>query len=214
MTSDPFDTQTSGPGAAVPPVTSGDFQTLEPPRSWPTVIGVFGIIFASLAILGGICGVISPFMGSFFSGMVPEEQRDQMVAQMRLSAPYPLLQAGYQLVELVISIVLLVGSISLLRRSPGAPKLLRGYAWSDLVANLLGAGLTTLIGLSQIEQIKADPSLAGMAGPLAGQGMIVFGIVMFLLAGIWPVFLLLWFARSKVKEHVAGWGDTSLNATI
>lgn len=200
-------------GGDAPPVTSGDLQPLEPPRSWPTVIGVLGIIFASLGILGGFCGMISPFSGAFFVDMVPEEQRDQMIAQMQLSNPYPLAAAGVQLVEFVLSIVLMVGSVQLLRRAQGAPGLLKGYAVADLIANFIGAGFGVVVGLSQIEKLKADPSLADVAGPMAGQTMIIFAIVMFLVAGIWPVFLLLWFGRDRIRDDIARWGESEFRGT-
>lgn len=191
-----------------PPTTPGDMQPLPPPESWPTVIGVLGIIFGALGVLGAGCGAIAPaFMGAF-EVMAPEgEEGEQFRTQLESSMPYPALQVGTNLIELALSVVLIVGSVQLLRRKSKAASILRGYAVGDLISNVLVMLTGILVSRAQTEAMMSTQT--DEAAQAVGGFMQAFGvggaIIGFVLTAIWPVFLLVWFGRQKVKESMARW---------
>ena len=96
--------------------------------SWPTVLGVIGIVLASLGLLGGFCGLLGGlFMSSFLDMMassMPEDQRAELVASMPVG--------GYMLVEgiagLALGLMLLVGSIRLVKRRASCRSMLNTWA--------------------------------------------------------------------------------------
>lgn len=182
---------------------------VEPTERWPTVVGVLGIVFASLGMLAFVCGLLGPVIGNFFVGIVPEEQREQLRTQIetqrRLSLPYPVVQYGVQLIEFALAIVLLVGAIQILRRSRGGAKTLTRYAWLDLIWNFIGAGVGLVVVTGMQNAMKTDPTLAKSAGPLGPGFMMPMVIVGFVLQGIWPAFLILWFGRDPIKDAVDRW---------
>lgn len=198
--------------STAPPTEPGEVQALRPPESWPSAIGILGIIFAALGILGGACGVGGALLGTVFAGVVPEEARAQMEASMRYALPYPVLQWGVQFVELVLAIVLLVGSIQILRRSRAGRGTLIAFSWLDLVANFLGAGVGLFVLQAQEAMLRDNPDLArqaGALGPGAGMAMLAGG---FILACVWPVFLIIWFNREKVRDDIDRWGEAQFAA--
>lgn len=195
---------------AAPPTDQGDFVPVTPPESWPTVIGVLSIIFGGIGIAGGICGVISlGLVGAFgsMSSMMPEEQAAEVQAQMASSMPYPVLQGAQMLFEFALSVLLLIGGIKLLRRRRGAVGLLTSFAWLDLLSNTFAAIVGYFVFKAQMQAMQDDPNMqqvAGMQGAMAGFGAVAV-FLQWVLTAIWPVFLLLWFRRGKVRALVETW---------
>ena len=194
--------------AGAPPTTQGDFVPVKPPESWPTVIGVLSIIFGVLGTLSNACGAIGIFAAGALSGLAPEGSAEEMEMQMAMSVPYPGLQGVQIVAEFGLSLLLLVGGIMLLMRKPAAPKTLVAFAWLDLLANTYGAVLSFFVIKSQMQTMQDNPDMAG--APAGLQGIMsavgpVFAVIGWLLVAIWPVFLILWFRRYKIRESVASW---------
>ena len=101
--------------------------------SWPTVLGILGIVLASLGLLGGFCGLLGGlFMSSLLdmiASSMPEDQRAEMVASMP--------EGGYMLVEgiagLALGLLLLVGSIRLVKRRSSCRGLLNTWAMASVI---------------------------------------------------------------------------------
>ena len=101
--------------------------------SWPTVLGILGIVLASLGLLGGFCGLLGGlFMSSLLemiASSMPEDQRAEMVASMP--------EGGYMLVEgiagLALGLMLLVGSIRLVKRRASCRSLLNTWAMVSII---------------------------------------------------------------------------------
>ncbi|MFG0259716.1 MAG: hypothetical protein ACF8LK_05110, partial [Phycisphaerales bacterium JB041] len=137
-----------------PPTTQGDFVPVKPPESWPTVIGIISIIFGSLGVLSNVCGGVFLFLSGPLVSMVPEQQASEMEMQMSASLPYPFMQGGVMFLELVISVLMLVGGIMLLRRKSSARGLLVGTAWLDLVSNTAGAAVGLIVMQAQMKAMQ------------------------------------------------------------
>lgn len=201
--SDPIDP------AAAPPTTQGDFVPVKPPESWPTVIGVISIIFGSLGVLSGACGGAFLLLSGPLVSMIPEAQASEMEVQLSSGLPYPVLQGGVMLLEFVISVMMLVGGIMLLRRKRSARGLLVGTAWLDLLSNTVGAVVGFLVMQAQMKSMQENAEMAqqmpaGIGALVQGAGGVMV-FVQWLFLAIWPVFVLIWFSRSKIRESVEAW---------
>lgn len=195
--------------ADAPPTRAGDFVPLRPPEGWPTVIGVLSIIFGSLGSLQGFCGLLSLILMAVVVPLLPQEMKDQMGQQMQSSAPYPVPQALVTLLELVGSVMLLVGGIFLVKRRAKAAGVLTAYAVVDLVANTCGSVLAYFALRAQMAHLQNDPQMqqvpSWMLNIMKNMGPVVIPIG-WVLVSIWPVFLLLWFRRAKIRASMAAWG--------
>jgi hypothetical protein len=186
-----------------PPSESGSVTDLARPTSWPTALGVVGIILACLGLVGGCCGVTSPlFYPAFIDWMaqsnVPPEQLDAMRAQQP-----PLVWALVSgIVGMALSALLLAGSIGLLRRLESGVRWCTWWAWADIPWSVLVFVVTLMLQL----RIPAVAQQGGDVGKVFG---IVFSSCMTIVLGLGvPIFFLAWFARGKIREEVAGWSLT------
>lgn len=204
----PFEPPAESPAAA-PPIEAGDFVPVAPPEGWPTVIGVLGIIFGGLGVIQGACGAAGMVMMSFAGGLIPEDSGTDLDAQMQQSFPYPVPQGLQMVAEFGLALVLLVGGIMLLKRSRRSAGVLTTYAWLDLTANTLGAILGYFVITSQVEALKENPDLAqapaGMAGIMGAIGPVAVAVG-WVFAAVWPVFLIIWFRRAKIRASMEAWG--------
>ena len=105
----------------------------EPPvkkrSSWPTVLGIIGCILASLGVLSSTCAFFLPSIMKSLVEQLPPEQQAQMMSEMPVG---PFLYVS-SFVGLVLALVLLIGSIKLLKRKEACRSLLNGYAVASIV---------------------------------------------------------------------------------
>ena len=207
--SDAYGTHNAARTGATPPTHAGDFVALAPPEGWPTVIGVLSIIFGALATLQAFCGLLGMLLMTVFFNFLPQEVKDQLQTQVQSSMPYPAVQAVQILAEFALAITLLVGGIMLVRRRARAGGLLTVYALLDLLSNTYGAAVGYFVFNATIANAQNDPQMqqmpAGFAGIMQGVGPVMV-IVTWIFAAIWPVFLLIWFRRARVRESMDNWG--------
>ena len=105
----------------------------EPPvkkrSTWPTVLGIIGCILASLGILSSTCSFFIPALLKTVTEQMPPEQQAQMMSEMPAG---PFLYVTI-FVSLILSLLLLIGSITLLKRKETCRSLLNGYAVASIV---------------------------------------------------------------------------------
>lgn len=190
-----------------PPIDAGEIP--QQPSAWPKVIGVITIIFGSLAILQGCVGAVSSLFMSSLSAIVPAEQAAVYDAMEDLK-PWMIIGA---VLALGLGILLLVAGIGLVRRRAWSPTACMVWAGIKMV---FVVGYTILGDMAQQAQFEAmqemmqqDPNMPAAMPAMMGSFMQVFGVFTIVLGILWgwalPVFLLIWFARSKIKAEVAGW---------
>lgn len=103
---------------------------------WPTVLGVISMVYGILALIGNGCGAGSPFATPFFlqmSGMDAEK--------ITMSPALVWVQVGSGVIGMVIAVVLLAGSISLLRRSNRSLRILKTWVALAIITTIIGIGL-------------------------------------------------------------------------
>ncbi len=184
-----------------PPSEIGEMP--DKPSSWPTGIGVLGIVLASLGLVGGCCGLLTPvfwstmvdFMNS--SGNVPEQQ----IQAMQAAKPPTGWSVGAGLIGLVLATLLMIGSIKVIRRRAEGVTLCKIWAWVAIPWSVLAFIVNMYIQM----QIPQEAQQMGAAGQVAG---LAFGACMTLVFGIGiPIFMLAWFSRQKIRDEIAGWAD-------
>jgi hypothetical protein len=188
-----------------PPV--GGAPLPQEPARWPTPIGVLGIIFASLGLIGGVCGLAWPAILPWYvdqmknSWNVPQSQIDLMLASQPPTVWY-LLSAS---IGLVFSILLMIGSIRLLRRRASGAKLVKAWAWITIVWVPLNIVISMMLAPGLPAGSQPDPTMQQQQ-----QVGMYFTIGCMAILGLaWPVFCVIWFARPKIRQQVSTWTEIS-----
>jgi hypothetical protein len=157
------------------------------PPSWPKVIGIISIVFAGLGL---ICTPI---------GLATREAAGPAGAEAMEGAPpwYATYQTASALAGIVVAAILLVAGILLCKRRPAGRTMHITYA----ILNIVVAVGNVIAAASAVGQMDSGP-----AGAAPFKGVFIGGIVIGLVIGLaYPIFILVWFTRPKVRDEVAAW---------
>ncbi len=196
-----MDTPEFSPGSlppSIPPTMPGPLPAPGVRTTWPTVIGVIAIILGVFGTLGNVWGIVAAsFMPQMMSS-APPDVVDQMKQMQGMTVKISML-------SLPIPILLLAAGIGLVNRRRWGVSLAKGWAVLKMLLVVVSMGLTWHMQDAMFTNATAT---SGMPANAAG----VFGIikvfsVIFTLAWGWafPVFLLIWMARARIKAEVASW---------
>ena len=195
-----------------PPVEPAELVADEPQTKWPKVIGVISLIYGFMGLL---CNTINGvWLG--LADMVPEMWRGGM--------EIPPLVRVTGIVQVVLTfgvgILMVMGSVSLLRRRRAGPGRLKKWVLLRMVLIVAAVVVMVLTGPAQIQMQRSmldyrNDALreADMTSRIVEktddelwrsviiQGGIAVGII-----SIYPVFLGLWLSRKKITAEVEQWG--------
>lgn len=212
--SDPF---------ATPPASRGDmdFGDVQPPSSWPKVIGIISIVYGSLGIICNSCVSASPFVMPMLSELVKQgiveqaRQNGETIDPNSISLPpifsfSPLILAA-GLIGFGLSIFLIVAGAKLVRRAISARPMHLIWACGTLLAILL-AGIhaaETYAALKTWAAANPDSPAAAQMNPASNLVQSACGLIIRL---IYPVFILIWFGLVKrdTREITAGTPESTL----
>jgi hypothetical protein len=157
------------------------------PSSWPKVIGIISIVLAGLGL---ICTPI---------GLATRQAAGPAGAEAMAGAPawYATYQVVSALAGIVVAALLLVAGILLCKRRPAGRTMHIAYA----ILNIVVAVGNVIAAVTAASNIDTGPNEAALFVPVLIGGMVV-GLVIGL---AYPVFLLVWFTRTKVRDEVAAW---------
>lgn len=184
-----------------PPIEPGALGTGTPAPTWPKPIGIIAIILGSLGMLGGALGMVAPqVMGTMASKMPPE-----VAGQFEVMDDFAGWTIASSLAGLVVAVALLVAGIGVLKQRRWGVTAIQAWAAVKMLLVVATSILTyqifqeTAVTMSQTQGVQAMPG-----GFMSAMG--AFSVGFGLLWG-WalPVFLLVWFARRKIKQQVASW---------
>lgn len=177
-----------------PPTVAVPYQA--PKSSWPTVVGVIGIIYAGMGLFSNMCGVvIISIAPQFIEWLQNMGMSDADAQEMKASLSITTWLVVGGLIGLAVVIMLLVGSIKLLKRKQSGAKLCKLWAWISIPWILI----STFIGVAMQTSIQDSSAPAEQVGAIVGAIIgISFGLIL-------PVFMVIWFARSKIKSEITSW---------
>ena len=180
-----------------------------PRPAWPIVIGVISVVYASLMMLCNLGAVFTPQFYGWFAQMAAHAGQPDAALEIeaevaaRIAAAYIILASA----GLANSVWLLLGAIALLRRRAWSRNALRGWSVAELV--LLVLQLAMLIySTREVAEIMQQRGLAQEIDALWMEN-IVYICILIPLSAAWPVFLLIWFTRAKIRQQAASWDEAA-----
>ncbi len=209
----PLGDQPAPANAQVPPSYHQEFVPQpDAQSSWPTVIGIISIIFGSLGALGGAYQAVAPFLMGMIGGFVPEsDDQAKVVFESMAAWRFPLMVVGIG--SLILSVMLIVCGAQLVGRKESASGLHKKWAISKILFSLVAVTINTLAQMAQMKVAmeQQSQSMGGGGAQFVETAMMVamvVGIIMGIaFACAYPVFILIWFSREKVKNEVQSWEE-------
>lgn len=181
------------PAPTVPPTEPGHMPA--PHTVWPIVLGIMCIIYAAFfELFGAACGLIGLLFSSVLEDLLAI---DMTAAAMYDSLLYQVYYVVYNVVWLGLGVLLLVGSIQLIRRQQRATTLMNIWAVGALVAIVASVPFT-------IWSITEQNQFYGAAGPGLGFTVVMISASM-LLYLVLPAFILIWFRRRAIRAETSKW---------
>jgi len=180
MTREPIFPPPAAPGPAPSMYPPGPAEPDKTP-AWAIAIGVISIIYASLGLICTPVSLVSsramPSPPGFEEMLPPWFETYSIVAG---------------LVGMGVAVILLVAGIGLVRRRGGAVSLHVVYGLIAVLMGIVGMFVTfAAFDFSRLE----GPAKAGAIGGVAGG---IIGLA-------YPIFVLIWFSRAKIRQQAAGW---------
>lgn len=194
-----------------PPQHPGELPAQQ--SAWPSVIGIIMIVLGSLGVAmyacGGVFTVLMPaLMGAAASSGAQSDPI--LAAQTDVTQRYLVWNLVNSIVLLALGIMLLTAGIGLLRRRAWSVGLGRGWAigriaWT-IPATYMGyrVAIETFAAMEKASQESGQP-MPPFFGVMMQGGSIVGSAVGAIFVCALPVFVLIWFARGRVRSEVATW---------
>ena len=157
------------------------------PPAWPKAIGIISIVSAGIGLL---C-----------TPVVLAMQKAGPVRKAMKCFPswYVTYSALSGIIGIAIAAVLLAAGIQTLRRRPSGSGLHITYAIVDILLSV--AGIIVFVGwvIPQMDLSVFGPKQAGVIGGLVG------GLIGMVAGMAYPMFLLVWFSRAKIRQQIRQW---------
>ena len=188
-----------------PPVEGGLLGAEEPLTKWPKVIGIIGIVLASLGLVCGCAGYFAVPLQRWGMQMQAQSGQSNPVAeaQVKIAGQFMVVTNVLLTLGMVLTIWLLVSSISLLRRRRKSRVMLIAWAMLSILSLAINIALQILMFQATFAELarlgesqRAAELWIGVA--IGGFFAIVFGLAL-------QVFVLIWFSRKKIVAEVSQW---------
>ena len=200
------------PLEGAPPTYADPTMIPERRSSWPTVVGTVSIVLGALGILMyGCCGTFGTILGPTMVGMAPPGEIDPVtMAQMDVIKRYMVFSVAANVFAAGLSVLLLVTGIGAVRRRTWSAKSHVGWAIARLLFIIPHNALSYFMNKEMFEAMQkaasdsGSPMTPGLNTIMASLGVvgIIIGVAW---AAIWPVFILIWYSRGKIKDEVGIW---------
>lgn len=182
--------------------------------TWAGTIGWISVVLGGLGILSNTCGAFAPLLSKAMQGFMqsmmknaPQADVSQFEAQMAVQQKYAPWMVSLGVLSLLASIGLLSAGIKLLKQRTETVAWHRAWAVCRLALVVVGM----MVAFKVQSESMAAASAASGAGAQAAAARFgaIAGLVGVILSGlwgaIWPVFVLIWFARPRVNEQIRLW---------
>ncbi len=193
---DPFNTP---PGP--PPLSSRVYPGAKPP-AWPLVVGIIATVLGGLGILGGLVGLATPWFTGLMRNFAPPGQRATFEVIERWM-PWSIAGAA---INLCLAIALLTAGILLIRRRRAGATATRVWAVVKIPWEAAYAFVQYLMLQDQHEILNNDyPGMRDMMTGFMNTAQVAGLVISALVFMAFPVFVLAWFSREKIRDHVETW---------
>jgi hypothetical protein len=146
---------------------------------WPRVIGTLSIVFGSMGLLSMPMTLVNPLVWEVFKKL-PSWYSTFAVVSMPVGA--------------AVTALLLAGGVLLYKRRPASRTLLLTYSTLTIAQVLVGLVCIFLLDTSGLPTAMQIPFWIG-------------SVVSIPLGTAYPLFLIVWFFRPKIRDEVEGWGE-------
>jgi len=179
-------TETPQPAEQPMPPLTGPAGPPRPTR-WHIPVGVIAVALSVLGLMGPLFTLI---------GTAVNPQQQELMAS--LPGWYQSYTRAGTFVGAGIAVLLLGGGILLLKRRPACRPMLLTYAVLAILSNLIGTAATF--------KAFSNMSGTGQQAEVMRVGMVVGAVVGAAVGLALPVFLVIWFLRSKIRMDMRSWG--------
>lgn len=200
MSGDPHSFQPVAP--FVPPTQPGGIRAPQGASSWPRIIGIIAIVLGALGILGGLYGMLAPWIVEAIASIMPRGTEGTLDAVVE-SANWLIVTS---IITTGVAALLLVGGVGLVKRRQWGVGTCRAWAVLKMLLVLLNTGVGYFLQQASLAALSEQtPGGAQMPQELV-TAMVVVGLI-FGIAWGWafPVFILIWLARGKIKAETSAW---------
>ena len=161
--------------------------------AWPTVVGIISLC---IGVGFGLWTTVALIINA--AGLGNAQQREMME-----SVPewVKSLQLASGLFAIATYVLLAIGGAALLKRRRLGRTLHVAYALAGIVMAIAGTAIT----VTMMNHMQAPANTPGEMQQIFRISMIVGAIIGLPIALAYPVFLLIWFGRAKIKQHVQTW---------
>ncbi len=164
---------------------------------WPTVVGIIGIIYASLGLFGTFCGLAFLFiLLSYADWLESFGISEQWMQEMQASMSPVSWTVPASLVGLALVILLFVGAVRLLRRQASGARLCALWSWIIIPWTIIATVITLVF------HFNAPAPSGGPGEQIVGA---IAGVIGTVIGLVFPVFVVIWFSRPTIKSQVAQW---------
>lgn len=193
-----------------PPLEPGPDE-FAPRPLWPKAFGIISIVLASLGLICYGCGSGANVMGQMMSGSVQQQQVPQ---------PSPVqqaLQIGGLCLSFALSIWLLIAGIGLVRFRSWATKQHTFWAMAKITITVVVTALNFVFVDETVkainDQFAAQAQRTGGSVPFTATKELayIFFAASFVLYMIYPLIVILFMMKEKVKNEVALWIEADRN---
>lgn len=193
----------SGCSPLTPPTVSGALPPSGERSSWPHVLGICCIVVGVLGILTGLGTIATTFTTRTMVGMMNDPE---FTAVMNVNSDSAPILITVNLLKALIALVLVVAGIALVRRRASAPVWALRYSVAQILFALIsGIQMALLQRQFMAAALEQDPSMSAEFSVFTNSIALFSAAVAFIWYLLFPLFLLIWFRRTKIKGEIANW---------
>lgn len=175
--------------------------------TWPTVLGIVGIAFGLFGAMGGVAGVVVNLVMVAGEGFFADTLRGGPDAPptVDVALKYAGLNAALSTGAACLALWLLAAGVMILQRRPASRMVVLGWAMAKIMLVLLMSGVQVVVQLDTLGAMREIMPDMDMMGPVFWGVAIVSALFNLVWGAALPVFVLVWFARARIKAEVAAW---------
>lgn len=181
-----------------PPTLPGELSVRRLDSSWPHLIGVICMVIGVLGIFAGVLSIV----GSYWSDWMGEMMNDaEVTATLNVSAQWRYVLISISVLKALLAGILVMTGILIARRKSNGRKWSVRYSLLQILFAFISCGVALLMQSQSLAELTSITPEQASASDLASFG----AVAGFFWTLILPIFLLLWFRRSKIKQEVVDW---------